>query len=374
MRKLYIISILVLIVFSVDAQINIKNNLYFDNWYSINPAAVAQNRLYYASLNSNIANNGIEGAPKSYRLYLDGPMGENAGIGIRIVNDNRGAFTANNILGSYAYTLLLGSDGDHVVNMGISAGVSLERFDTRNIDADLTDPLLDSETNKKDYFMNEIGFSYSWEGLNVGIVAPYLAQGYGQYIAYSSYRYEVPNVDGFEITPILFYQHQPENVSQFDMTAKFKYKPVWTSFTYRSNGNALLSLGAELKGFRFAYAYEFNNSTSSEVSGAVHEIMLSYKFDIDFKVKEEKEEEPKMEDKIYYRHSRYPGGLKEITLREQLIKHPERVIQSAVKGMLRNNRMRRSLMRNLKIYAGPNHPHDAQKPKPIEEVLNYENN
>jgi len=82
----------------------------------------------------------------------------------------------------------------------------------------------------------------------------------------------------------------------------------------------------------------------------------------------------KMEDKIYYRHSRYPGGLKEITLREQLIKHPERVIQSAVKGMLRNNRMRRSLMRNLKIYAGPNHPHDAQKPKPIEEVLNYENN
>jgi len=77
----------------------------------------------------------------------------------------------------------------------------------------------------------------------------------------------------------------------------------------------------------------------------------------------------KMEDKIYYRHSRYPGGLKEINLREQLEKHPERVIQSAVKGMLPHNRMRRYLMRNLKIYAGPNHPHDAQKPKPIEEIL-----
>jgi len=300
MRKLYIISILILIVFSVDAQINIKNNLYFDNWYSINPAAIAQNNIYNASLNSNITSNGIEGAPKSYRLFLDGPMGKNAGVGIRIVNDTRGAFTVNNLLGSYAYILRLGTDGEHVINMAISAGVSLERFDTRNINAEQYDPRLDSETNKKDYFMNEIGFSYSWDNLNVGFVAPYLMQGYGQYIAYSSYRYELPNVDGFEITPILFYQYLPENISQFDMTAKFKYKPVWASFTYRSNGNALLALGAELKGFRFAYAYELNNSTSTDVSGAIHEIMLSYKFNLDFSPKKTKEE-AKIEDKIYWK-------------------------------------------------------------------------
>ncbi|MBU0512763.1 MAG: 50S ribosomal protein L13 [Chloroflexi bacterium] len=77
----------------------------------------------------------------------------------------------------------------------------------------------------------------------------------------------------------------------------------------------------------------------------------------------------KMEDKMYYRHSGYPGGLKSINLRDQLTKHPERVIQKAVWGMLPHNRMGRQLMRKLRIYAGPDHPHSAQEPKTLQEVL-----
>ena len=77
----------------------------------------------------------------------------------------------------------------------------------------------------------------------------------------------------------------------------------------------------------------------------------------------------KMEDKIYYRVSRYPGGIKAINLRNQLAKHPERVIERAVWGMVPHNRMGRSVMRKLRIYAGPDHPHDAQQPKQLEEVL-----
>ncbi len=77
----------------------------------------------------------------------------------------------------------------------------------------------------------------------------------------------------------------------------------------------------------------------------------------------------KMEDKMYYRHSGYPGGLKSINLRDQLTKLPERVIQKAVWGMLPHNRMGRQLMRKLRIYAGPDHPHSAQEPKTLQEVL-----
>ena len=77
----------------------------------------------------------------------------------------------------------------------------------------------------------------------------------------------------------------------------------------------------------------------------------------------------KMDEKIYYRHSGYPGGLKAINLRDQLAKHPERVIEKAVWGMLPHNRMGRHLMRNLRIFAGPHHDHDAQQPKPIEDVI-----
>lgn len=74
----------------------------------------------------------------------------------------------------------------------------------------------------------------------------------------------------------------------------------------------------------------------------------------------------KMDQKVYYRHSGYPGGLKEITLREQLKKFPERVIESAVKGMLPKNRLGRKMVKKLKVYAGPTHPHAAQKPEILE--------
>ena len=74
----------------------------------------------------------------------------------------------------------------------------------------------------------------------------------------------------------------------------------------------------------------------------------------------------KLDDKYYYRHSGYPGGLKEINLRDQLAKHPDRVIRSAVWGMLPHNKFGRKLFKKLKVYAGPDHPHMAQNPKPME--------
>ena len=70
----------------------------------------------------------------------------------------------------------------------------------------------------------------------------------------------------------------------------------------------------------------------------------------------------KMKQKKYYRHSGYPGGIKEITLEKQMAKKPEQVIQTAVKGMLPKNRLGRALLKKLKVYAGTEHPHQAQQP------------
>jgi large subunit ribosomal protein L13 len=74
----------------------------------------------------------------------------------------------------------------------------------------------------------------------------------------------------------------------------------------------------------------------------------------------------KMEDKFYYRHTGYPGGLKKISLKDQLAKHPERVLKSAVWGMLPHNKYGKHVLKKLKVYAGPDHPHGAQQPKPLE--------
>jgi len=74
----------------------------------------------------------------------------------------------------------------------------------------------------------------------------------------------------------------------------------------------------------------------------------------------------KLDDKKYYRHTGYPGGLREVTLRDQLAKHPERVLIAAVKGMLPHNRLGRKMFKKLKVYAGAEHPHSAHQPKQLE--------
>jgi large subunit ribosomal protein L13 len=77
----------------------------------------------------------------------------------------------------------------------------------------------------------------------------------------------------------------------------------------------------------------------------------------------------KLDDKYYYRYSGYPGGLKATTLRQQLSRYPDRVIRSAVWGMLPHNKLGRKLLNRLKVYAGPEHPHAAQNPKPLANVV-----
>jgi large subunit ribosomal protein L13 len=73
----------------------------------------------------------------------------------------------------------------------------------------------------------------------------------------------------------------------------------------------------------------------------------------------------RMDEKFYHKHSGYPGGLKTISLRDQLHGHPDRVIRAAVWGMLPHTKLGRQLIKNLKVYGGTDHPHQAQHPKAI---------
>ncbi|MBP1697326.1 MAG: ribosomal protein [Deltaproteobacteria bacterium] len=74
----------------------------------------------------------------------------------------------------------------------------------------------------------------------------------------------------------------------------------------------------------------------------------------------------KLKDKIYYHHTGYPGGIKQVSAEKLLAKKPTEMIRMAVKGMLPKNSLGRQMIRKLKIYAGPNHPHEAQRPIPLE--------
>jgi large subunit ribosomal protein L13 len=73
----------------------------------------------------------------------------------------------------------------------------------------------------------------------------------------------------------------------------------------------------------------------------------------------------KERDKVYHHHSGYPGGLKAARVEEVRAKHPARLMEEAVRGMLPKSRLGKSMLRKLKVYAGPEHPHQAQKPQPL---------
>jgi large subunit ribosomal protein L13 len=73
----------------------------------------------------------------------------------------------------------------------------------------------------------------------------------------------------------------------------------------------------------------------------------------------------RLDTKVYHHHSGYPGGIKSIGLRDQLAKHPERVIRAAVWGMLPHNKLGRQLIKKVKVYGGSAHPHAAQRPTPV---------
>src|SRR5574340_3430 len=75
--------------------------------------------------------------------------------------------------------------------------------------------------------------------------------------------------------------------------------------------------------------------------------------------------EKRLDTKMYYKHSNYPGGMKSVVLREQIAVHPDRVIRAAVWGMLPHNKLGRQVIKRLKVYGGSEHPHHGQTPEPV---------
>lgn len=262
----------------VNAQISNPYNLYFEDMYTINPAAVVERNNFYATMNSNLSHAGFENAPETYGLYLGGRMWNQGGLGLRLLTDSRGAFTMNTVAGTYAYQVRLFNE-NHKLHLGLSLGYSWQKFETGQITAmDMDDPVLQSSDFTEDYFVNDFGFIYTFKGLTLGASALYFIQPYQHYYAFGNYRFDFENIQGFELTPMVCYQYLPEQQNQADLGLKLRYMPVWTAVNYRTNENIIFSIGANLNPVYLAYSYEFNNNELSNLSRRTHEIMLSFRF------------------------------------------------------------------------------------------------
>jgi type IX secretion system PorP/SprF family membrane protein len=293
MKRMFIIAALAVIASCAfftrsSGQITNRFNLYYEDLYSINPAAAGEKDYFNASLNTNLSNTGFEGSPETIALLFSGPLNQKTGVGLQVIHDSRGAFKSTNVVGSYAYSLKLGSEGKHVLNLGLSAGFYWQNFNRGEIDAvDMDDEVLSpgSDYYKKSFFVNEVGALYSWKNLLVSVSAPYLAQLNNHYRAFATYGYQLPNMKKMKIYPQILYRHLPENVDQLDAGIKFKYNMVWASVGYRTDNSILSALGIYYKKYRFTYSYNFNNSPLAHISTGTHEIMLSYNFNLDLSKK-----------------------------------------------------------------------------------------
>jgi type IX secretion system PorP/SprF family membrane protein len=265
------------------AQINQEYGLYQEELYLINPAAINLHNDFCAGINTDLSNTGFANTPKTASIFLDGPIAEKAGIGLRLVHDSRGAFSSNNILGSYSYKINLGSE-KHFLNLGLSVGLYWQKVEVGDIVAlDMEDEVLNPSYSEKKSFINEFGATYVWNDLLVGVSAPYLAQLYNQYMVFASYKYTVPNVEDFYLQPFVLYQYLPEGKHQADMSLKLIYNIVWAGYGYTTNGNMQASVGVQYLNFDLGYAYKFNNKDFSTIAKSSHEIMLRYHFNVQLK-------------------------------------------------------------------------------------------
>ncbi len=304
MKKINIIILIVIglsISGSIQAQIYSNNNLYFADLYSFNPAAAQFKTEMNVALNTNISNAGFEGAPSKVMLMVNGPFSDKVGLGLRLFKDTRGAFNTSSVLASYAYKIKLAPE-DNTLALGLSAGIYMQNFDVSEINVlNYNDQnLIDAGDYRKRHFVNEFGALYKWKKLTIGFAAPYVVQLYNHYIGYLSYDYDLPSLVDFTITPMVLLQHLPEGNNQIDGGLKFKYKPAWIAFTYRSNKNFLTGLGFSYNKFDLAYSFEINNKELSNLSGSTHEIMLQYHFNLQFKSRKpsyDKENMPWEEEK-----------------------------------------------------------------------------
>ena len=129
--------------------------------------------------------------------------------------------------------------------------------------------------------------------------------------------------------------------------------PVW--YLIDADGQTLGRLSTQIA--RLLTGKDKPSYTPHVVSGDVVVVLNSAKIHVTGQ---------KLTDKVYYHHTGYPGGIREITLRDQLVKDPNAVIEHAVKGMLPKNKLQALMLKNLKVYATAEHPHEPQNPIVIE--------
>jgi type IX secretion system PorP/SprF family membrane protein len=267
---------------------------YIISKYSISPANAGLHNNFKAVMTHRQNWMGIQGAPQSTMLFMDGAAFENVGYGLRFVSEKTGVFKDMGIGGSYAYHLFL--ERDHFLSFGLSLEYYRNEMDFNNIRIiHEGDPIINRNQYSSASSINgSLGASYQLNGLNTGIVVNNLMArelvnngitypAIRQYKLYGSYRYDIQRPHAIE--PILIVYKNSGQTIDFDAGAVYSYNNLlWGGLVYRNGMNISFLSGLNLyESFVLNYSYEFSTRDLTGASAGSHEISLGFYIDKDEK-------------------------------------------------------------------------------------------
>jgi len=280
MKKNFLI--IIVLGFSIFAKAQVSNtyNLYYQNLYLQNPAAIGLDSKTHLMLDYQdlMANMGMKFRSMNFALF--GALNNNTAIGIQYNNHIQNAIQNNNIMASYSYKLKFDEE-ENWLRIGLSLGANWQNLYIDDIIVkNYNDPVLQNSNYKEASFDGNFGLYYNFKNFDIGVSALHFIELYNQYVLYSGYNYKT-KVEGLSLKPSVKFTYLPGNNYQIDGNLKVKYKIIWASGTYRSNGNVLIALGLDIdKNLHIAYAHEINNGNLNLISSNTREFLFIYDFDL----------------------------------------------------------------------------------------------
>ena len=278
--KIILISFILVLVSSmrVKAQELANYNLYMQNSYLYNPAYTIDKPHLSAFLNSHIQWMGFDDAPSVNTFGIHGPMMENSGVGLTVVNYTSGLISNFNANISYAYRVKFAKN--HFLHLGTSVGFMNDKLAGANSFTDLSDDVLTSNSFDGTSFAASAGLAYIFNGLEAQLIFPqlYHRKTLNLYtIGIVAYNYDI-NTD-WSVKPSVQARGLRTSPLQYDVNIMGTWqKMVWLQLGYRTNNSLITGLGVNFRGFDIGYAYQMNNNELASISNGTHEFQLIYNF------------------------------------------------------------------------------------------------
>lgn len=284
---------------TAKAQQTIVYSQYYDQPILINPAFAGSKEQFNTFLLFRQQMAGIPNSPTTQFFNLDGPIGDNMGIGINMVNDQTDILGRTQAAVSYRYSIKINEKSD--LSFGLNGGVGFNRINFEAIRADdMSDPALLGTNQNQIAPQFNAGMLYRYDKLTVGIASQNITQQAATFTEQSNFRnleqkfirhfvghmgYTFPINENWDFEPVLLARLMHGGQLQFDVNAFAKYmNRLWGGLTYREGTSVNLSFGANIvSSFNMGYTYEYYTGDIQPFTTGSHEFQLSYLFGKDSK-------------------------------------------------------------------------------------------